>query len=144
MRCSFSVICNTFGFNLNIKNKYLTQFWSRSLSEILTHTVPARWMSGNSQPQKRQSHASARIAAHSLTRSLAQKRRRDDSEWRDSTERRQLEEKKPCTAPVPSMSNSCPWLPSSVLDRNGAKSTKISLSRGATFSRARSSFVVML
>lgn len=60
------------------------------------------------------------------------------------TERRQLEKKEPCTAPVPSMSSSCPWLPSSVLDRKGAKSTKISLSRGATFSRARSSLVVML
>lgn len=42
------------------------------------------------------------------------------------------------------MSSSCPWLPSSVLDRKGAKSTKISLSSGATFSRARSSLVVML
>lgn len=62
----------------------------------------------------------------------------------DSTERRQLEKKEPCTAPVPSMSSSCPWLPSSVLDKKGAKSTNISLSSGATFSRARSSFVVML
>lgn len=60
------------------------------------------------------------------------------------TERRQLEKKEPCTAPVPSMSSSCPWLPSSVLDRKGAKSTKISLRSGATFSRARSSLVVIL
>lgn len=45
---------------------------------------------------------------------------------------------------VPSMSSSCPWLPSRVRDRKGAKSTKVSLSRGATFSRALSSFVVML
>ena len=33
---------------------------------------------------------------------------------------------------------------SDLRDRKGAKSTKISLSRGATFSRARSSLVVML
>lgn len=45
---------------------------------------------------------------------------------------------------VPSMSNSWPWLPSRVRERKGAKSTKISLSRGATFSKALSSFVVML
>lgn len=45
---------------------------------------------------------------------------------------------------VPSISNSCPWLPSRVRDRKGAKSTKISRSKGATFSKARSSFVVML
>lgn len=54
------------------------------------------------------------------------------------------EEKEHNTAPVPSISNSCPWLPSRVLDRKGAKSTKISLSKGATFSSARSSLVVML
>lgn len=48
------------------------------------------------------------------------------------------------TTSVPSMSNSWPWLPSRVRDRKGAKSTKISLSRGATFSKALSSFVVML
>lgn len=47
-------------------------------------------------------------------------------------------------AHVPSMSSSWPWLPSRVRDRKGAKSTKISLSKGATFSRARSSLVVML
>lgn len=45
---------------------------------------------------------------------------------------------------VPSMSSSCPWLPSRVRDRKGAKSTNVSRSRGATFSRALSSFVVML
>lgn len=45
---------------------------------------------------------------------------------------------------VPSMSSSCPWLPSRVRDRKGAKSTNVSLSRGATFSKALSSFVVML
>lgn len=48
------------------------------------------------------------------------------------------------TTSVPSMSSSCPWLPNRVRDRKGAKSTKISLSRGATFSKALSSFVVML
>lgn len=48
------------------------------------------------------------------------------------------------TISVPSMSSSCPWLPSKVRDRKGAKSTKVSLSRGATFSKALSSFVVML
>lgn len=48
------------------------------------------------------------------------------------------------TTSVPSMSSSCPWLPSRVRDRKGAKSTKVSLSRGATFSKALSSFVVML
>lgn len=48
------------------------------------------------------------------------------------------------TTSVPSISNSWPWLPSKVRDRKGAKSTKISLSRGATFSKALSSFVVML
>lgn len=48
------------------------------------------------------------------------------------------------TTRVPSMSSSCPWLPSRVRDRKGAKSTKVSLSRGATFSKALSSFVVML
>lgn len=45
---------------------------------------------------------------------------------------------------VPSMSSSWPWLPSRVRDRKGAKSTKVSLSRGATFSKACSSFVVIL
>lgn len=64
---------------------------------------------------------------------------------RDSTETPAREEKrKHNTAPVPSISNSCPWLPSRVLDRKGAKSTKISLKRGATFSSARSNLVVIL
>lgn len=63
---------------------------------------------------------------------------------RNSTETPAREEKEHNTAPVPSMSSSCPWLPSSVRDRNGAKSTKISLSSGATFSSARSSLVVIL
>lgn len=42
------------------------------------------------------------------------------------------------------MSNSCPWLPNRVRERKGAKSTKISLSKGATFSSARSNLVVIL
>lgn len=42
------------------------------------------------------------------------------------------------------MSSSCPWLPRSVRDRKGAKSTNISLSRGAAFSRACSSLSEML
>lgn len=45
---------------------------------------------------------------------------------------------------IPSINSSCPWLPRSVRDRNGAKSTKISRRRGATFSKALSSFAVML
>lgn len=63
---------------------------------------------------------------------------------RDSTETPGREEKEHYTAPVPSMSNSCPWLPNRVRERKGAKSTKISLSKGATFSSARSNLVVIL
>lgn len=145
MRRSFSVICNIFRFNANTQKNIWLNIDLALFRKSWLHTVPAEWMSETAS-SKRQSHASPHALQHicPLFCSRTQKRRRDDSEWRDSTERRQLEKKEPCTAPVPSMSSSCPWLPSSVLDRNGAKSTKISLSRGATFSRARSSFVVML
>src|SRR4029434_2993431 len=63
--------------------------------------------------------------------------------WRGGEVERWRERRR-WTAPVPSMSSSWPWLPSRVRERKGAKSTKISLSRGATFSRARSSLVLML
>jgi len=45
---------------------------------------------------------------------------------------------------VPSISNSCPWLPKRVRERKGAKSTKISLRSGAAFSKACSSLSVIL
>lgn len=43
---------------------------------------------------------------------------------------------------MPSIKRSWPWDPTSVLDRNGAKSTMISLNKGQTDPRARSSFCV--
>lgn len=45
-------------------------------------------------------------------------------------------------SPLPSMRSSCPWEPTSVLDRNGAKSTMISRKRGDTDPKAISSFWV--
>ena len=41
------------------------------------------------------------------------------------------------------MRSSCPWEPSKALERKGAKSMKISLSRGAAVPKADSSLVVM-
>lgn len=48
----------------------------------------------------------------------------------------------PTASPLPSMRSSCPWDPTSVLDKKGAKSTMISRSRGETDPRAISSFCV--
>lgn len=42
--------------------------------------------------------------------------------------------------PFPSIKSSCPWEPTNVLDKKGAKSTIISLKRGHTEPRAVSSF----
>jgi len=46
--------------------------------------------------------------------------------------------------PLPSDSNSCPCEPNKVFDKNGAKSTIISLSKGQTDPRAASNFCVRL
>lgn len=48
----------------------------------------------------------------------------------------------PTASPLPSMRSSCPWEPTKVLERKGAKSTMISRSKGDTDPKAISNFCV--